>query len=88
MQTSFPRPGAGILPQATEIRSGPGVPPRAAGVLGLEDCPGSSLPVLVPFLFGFLLDVLLVGDHLASKIGTRGRRKLIQKINTFLNLVF
>ena len=41
-----------------------------------------------PFLLGFLLDVLLVGDHLASKIGTRGRRKLIQKIHTFFNLVF
>ena len=76
------------MPQATEIRSGPGVPPRAAGVLGLEDCPREFPSSSFPFLLGFLLDVLLVGDHLASKIGTRGRQKSIQKINTFLNFVF
>ena len=33
MRTDFPRPGAGILPQATEIRSGPGFTPPE-GVLG------------------------------------------------------
>ena len=77
------------MPVYTEKSApGRGLSPRAAGVLGFEDCPREFPSSFFSFLFGFLLDVLLVGDHLASKIGTWGRQKLIQKVNTFLNLVF
>ena len=37
MNLTSPRPGAGILPQATEIRSGPGFTPPE-GVLALSHC--------------------------------------------------
>ena len=66
---------------------GRGSPPRRGRVwIGklFQEFPSCRFP----FLLGFLLDVLLVGDHLASKIGTRGRQKSIQKSNTFLNFVF
>jgi len=36
MHQLSPRPGAGILPQATEIRSGPGVHPPRRGRVGLR----------------------------------------------------
>ena len=36
MHPTSPRPGAGILPQATEIRSGPGVHPPRRGRVGLR----------------------------------------------------
>ena len=35
MHPTSPRPGAGILPQATEIRSGPGVHPPRHGRVGV-----------------------------------------------------
>ena len=60
MQTSFPRPGAGILPQATEIRSGPETPGRDGVRFGLLSvfwcccsfvgCSAVSLPSLVALL--------------------------------------
>ena len=36
MHQLSPRPGAGILPQATEIRSGPGVHPPRRGRVGIR----------------------------------------------------
>ena len=36
MHPTSPRPGAGILPQATEIRSGPGVHPPRRGRVGIR----------------------------------------------------
>ena len=37
MHQLSPRPGAGILPQATEIRSGPGVHPPRRGRVGIRE---------------------------------------------------
>ena len=45
MHPDFPRPGAGILPQATEIRSGPGAP-RPKACWGWETtCSNTTLQV-------------------------------------------
>ena len=52
MHPDFPRPGAGILPQATEIRSGPGFTPPE-GVLGFvirgSLPPHCTLPCTAPY---------------------------------------
>ena len=68
-----------------QLRSAPGrgFPPAPRACWDSKTVLGSSLPVFVPFLSGFLLDVLLVGNHLASILGTRGRRKLIPKPTHF-----
>ena len=66
---------------------GRGFPPAPRACWDSKTVLGVPFPCSCPFLLGFLLDVLLVGDHLASELGTRGRRKLIQKIHIFLNLV-
>ena len=89
-KTPFPRPflegqSAGLY---SKVRSGPGALPPRRGRVGIRRLSWEFPSCCFPFLLGFLLDVLLVGDHLASILGTRGRRKLIPKINTFLNRVF
>ena len=91
MHPTSPRPGAGILPQATEIRSGPGVHPPRRGRVGvgqlaphttfalhLRTSPFLQLGVVLGgVLFRMSPEGYLLGNLRDPKIRTKNHLKII-----------
>ena len=91
MHPTSPRPGAGILPQATEIRSGPGVHPPRRGRVGvgklaphitfalhLRTSPFLQLGVVLGgVLFRMSPEGYLLGYLRGTKIRTKNHLKII-----------